>query len=123
MGQASPFKYVALVVEDDVWQRELLAALLEESEMDVIECESAEAALRTLSKTSGGVSLMVTDVNLAGRIDGVELAHLALEFYPNMHIVVTSGLALARSLPEGAMFMPKPLLPHDVLREAQRSRH
>jgi DNA-binding NtrC family response regulator len=124
MGQASPFKCVALVVEDDAWQRELLAALLEEeSEMDVIQCESAEAALRTLSKVSGGVSLMITDVNLSGRIDGVELARLALEFYPNMHIVVTSGLSLAKSLPKGTMFMPKPLLPHDVLREAQRSQH
>jgi DNA-binding NtrC family response regulator len=126
MGQAYPFKCVGLVVEDDVWQRELVAALLEESEMNVIQCESAEAALRALralSKVSGGVSLMITDVNLAGRIDGVELAHLALEFYPDMHIVVTSGLALARSLPEGAMFMPKPLLPQNVLREAQRSQH
>jgi DNA-binding NtrC family response regulator len=116
MGQASPFKRIALVVEDDVWQRELMAALLEEeSEMEVVQCESAEAALRVLSRV-GDVSLML-------RIDGVELTHLALELYPNMHIVVTSGLALARSLPEGAMFMPKPLLPHDVLREAQRSQH
>jgi hypothetical protein len=36
MGQAGPFKPVALVVEDDVLQSDLAAALLEESKMGVI---------------------------------------------------------------------------------------
>jgi DNA-binding response OmpR family regulator len=46
MGQA--FKPIALVVEDDPDQRELLTVLLEESELHVFGCESAEAALRIL---------------------------------------------------------------------------
>ena len=33
MGQASPFKPIALVVEDDVLQRELAVVLLEECRM------------------------------------------------------------------------------------------
>ena len=45
MGQASPFKPIALVVEDDASQRELVVVLLEESEMGVIQCQSAEEAL------------------------------------------------------------------------------
>jgi len=36
---------------------------------------------------------------------------------------VTSGLTLTKSLPEGVMFMPKPWLALDVLREAERSLH
>jgi DNA-binding NtrC family response regulator len=123
MGQASPFKPIALVVADDVLQRELVAVLLEECEMGVIECESAEGALRVLEKMGGCVSMIFTDVNLAGKIDGVELAYFVTQFYPNIHVIVTSGLALTKSLPEGAMFMPKPWLPLDVLREAQRSQH
>ena len=123
MGQASPFKPIALVVEDDVLQRELVVALLEESEMGVIQCENAEAALRVLEKMGGWVSMMFTDVTLTGEIDGVELAHFATQCYPNIHVIVTSGLALTKSLPEGVMFMPKPWLPIDVLREAERSRH
>jgi hypothetical protein len=71
----------------------------------------------------GGVSLMFTDVNLAGGIDGVELAHFAMEGYPNMHVIVTSGCALTKSLPEGAMFLRKPWFPLEVLHEAERSRH
>ncbi len=124
MGQASPFKPIALVVEDDVLQRELaVVVLLEECEMGVIECESAEGALRVLEKMGECVSMIFTDVKLAGKIDGVELAHFATQCYPDIHVIVTSGLALTKRLPEGATFMPKPWLPLDVLREAQRSQH
>ena len=76
MGQKSPYKPIALVVEDDVLQREWAVVLLEEGEMGVLQCDSAEKALRILEKMGGCVSLMFTDVNLAGRIDGVALAHL-----------------------------------------------
>ena len=120
MGQTNP---VALVVEDDFFQRLALVMLLEQSEMDVIECDSAEAALRELEKTHGRVSMLLTDVNLAGKIDGVELAHFAHDCYPKMHVVVTSGSPPTKSLPEGAMFMSKPLLALDVIREAERSWH
>ena len=120
MGQAKPFKPIALVVEDDALERELVAVLLEESEIGVIQCQSAEEALRALEKVGGCVSMIFTDVNLAGKIDGVELAHFATQLYPNLRVIVTSGLTLPKSLPEGAMFMPKPWRPLDVLREAGR---
>ena len=123
MRQASAFVPIALVVEDDEMQREMVAMLLEESEMGVIQCESAEEALRVLEKTGGRVSMIFTDVSLTGKIDGVELAHFATRCYPNIHVIVTSGLTLTKSLPEGVMFMPKPWLALDVLREAERSQH
>jgi len=119
MGQAKPFKPIALVVEDDVLQCELMVVLLEESEMGVIQCQSAEEALRVLEKMGGCMSMMFTDVNLAGKIDGVELAHFAVQRYPNLRVIVTSGAALTKNLPGGATFMPKPWLPLDVLREAE----
>jgi two-component system cell cycle response regulator CpdR len=123
MGQATPLKPIALVVEDDILQRELMVVLLEESEMSVTQCESGEAALRVLEKIGGCVSMMFTDVHLAGAVDGVELAHFAARRYSNIHVVVTSGLALGKRLPDGVMFMPKPWLPLNVLREAERSKH
>jgi two-component system cell cycle response regulator CpdR len=119
MGQANP---IALVVEDDLFQRLVLVLVLE-MEMEVIGCDSAETALRELEKTGERVSMLLTDVNLAGKIDGVELAHFAHDCYPEMHVLVTSGSPPTRSLPEGATFMSKPLLALDVIREAKRSRH
>jgi DNA-binding NtrC family response regulator len=123
MEQASAFKPIALIVEDDMLQRAMVVTLLEENGMDVIQCESAEAAWRVLEKIGGCVSMMFTDVNLAGTIDGVELARFATRRYPNVHVLVTSGIAPAKNLPEGAVFMQKPWLPLDLLREAERSHH
>ena len=45
MGQAQPKRRAVLIVEDDPELRGLSAALLEEGELETIECESAEAAL------------------------------------------------------------------------------
>ena len=123
MGEASRLAPVALVVEDNALVRETVAMLLEEDQMGVIQCSSAEEAQRVLERIGACVSMIFTDVNLSGFIDGVELAHFAHHRFPNIHVVVTSGLALPRSLPEGATFMPKPWVPRDVLREAERAKH
>jgi two-component system cell cycle response regulator CpdR len=120
MGQATPFKPIALVVEDDALQRELVVVLLEESDMGVIECESAEAALGVLDRIGGCLSLMFTDVNLAGAMDGLTLAHFARKQFPGLHVIVTSGTPRT-DLPEGAKFLAKPWQPLDVLREAERT--
>jgi DNA-binding NtrC family response regulator len=121
MGQAAPLKPVALVVEDDEMQREMVAMLLEESDMRVIECESAEAALAVLDKVGGSLALMFTDVDLAGVMDGIALAHLAKRRHPHLHVIVTSGAVRHSTLPDGALFMPKPWRPLDLLREAERA--
>jgi DNA-binding NtrC family response regulator len=120
MGQA--FKPIALVVEDDEMQRQLVSVLLEESEMDVIQCESAEAAELVLEKIGIGVVMLFTDVNLAGRMTGAELATIAAEKYPDLNLVVTSGTHRP-ALPDSAMFMPKPWRALEILRAAERSMH
>jgi two-component system cell cycle response regulator CpdR len=117
MKPSKPSK--ALIVEDDATQRQMIALLLEESDYDVIQCESAEAAELVLDKYSQGLALLMTDVDLAGRMSGVELAHIARQRNPMLEVVVTSGRKLAQPLPEGVKFWPKPWAALDVLREAQ----
>lgn len=84
MGQSRPFRATALIVEDDPMQREMLCLLLEESDVDVIECESAEAAELVLENAGDNVMLMLTDVQLAGNVNGIELAHFARKYNPDM---------------------------------------
>jgi CheY-like chemotaxis protein len=115
-----PYRPTALVVEDDFLQRASIALLLEESEMDVFQCESGEAAERVLQKVA--ICFMLTDVNLAGSMTGAELADLAASHYPNMKIVVTSGTS-APPLPAGTTFLSKPWNSLDLLREAQQACH
>ncbi len=120
MGQSKPYRATALVVEDDPTQREMLCLLLEESEIDVIECESAEAAKLVLEQADASLVLLMTDVSLAGHMSGVELAHVAMKYNPELDVIVTSGTPLRQALPDGAQFWPKPWSPLDVIREAER---
>jgi two-component system, cell cycle response regulator CpdR len=119
MGQSKPLRATALIVEDDPMQREMMSLLLEESDYDVISCESAEAAELVLKRSAGRVLLLMTDVQLAGRMNGVELAHIAKQRNPRLNVVVTSGRPLSQPLPENAKFWSKPWAPLDVLREAE----
>src|ERR1700750_1048563 len=123
MGQSKPFRATALIVEDDPMQRDMICLLLEESELDVIECESAEAAELVLERVGDSLALMMTDVQLAGDMNGVDLAHIARKHHPDMGVIVTSGSPLRQELPDGVQFWSKPWAPLDVIREAERMAH
>lgn len=120
MGQSNPFRATALIVEDDPMQREMISVLLEESDYNVIQCESAEAAELVLEKSGGALCLLMTDVHLAGHMTGVDLAHVAKQRVPDLEVIVTSGKPLSQQLPDGAKFWSKPWAPLDVIREAER---
>jgi DNA-binding NtrC family response regulator len=123
MRHSNSLRATALIVEDDPMQRDMICLLLEESEVDVIECESAEAAELVLERASDNLVLMMTDVQLAGDMDGVELAHIARKYNPEMGVIVTSGKPMHQELPDGVQFWAKPWAPLDVIREAERMVH
>lgn len=122
MGQATPFKPMALVVEEDENDRAMVAMLLEECEMGVIQCDNAEIAMEVLARVGPMLTMLYTDVSLAGEVDGVALAQAAWKSYPDLRVIVT-GREMRAELPKHALFMPKPLLPLNVLREAERCLH
>jgi DNA-binding NtrC family response regulator len=117
MGQSKPFRRIAIVVEDDPIQREMIALLLEESDFSVIQCEDAETACLAL-KTRRRPSLLITDVSLTGKMNGVELARLARTNDPMLRVVIISGQHPAAVLPDGVTFLSKPVYPVALIREA-----
>ena len=113
---------VALVVEDDPAIRALAETLLEETELDVVGCDSAEAALSVLQARGGDVALVFADVRLAGHMDGLQLARAVATVWPRARRVITSGHGLPRpEMPPEAVFIAKPWRPLDVLVEAERA--
>jgi CheY-like chemotaxis protein len=118
MGQSKPYSPIALIVEDDASQREITSMLLEDSDYLVIERDSAEAAETVLREHGRRVLLLFADVNLAGRMSGVELAFMARQYNPLIDIIITSGRPLLQALPKDAKFWPKPWARLDLLREA-----
>jgi CheY-like chemotaxis protein len=124
MGQARPLRPMALVVEDDDDQRSLAAVLLEESEMDVVECCSAEAALAVMQNVGDRVAMVFTDISLAGKMDGVELAQVINAQRPKVAVLVTSGDPGDRlkDLPGHSAYIQKPWRALEVLEIAERAR-
>src|SRR3981189_584415 len=59
--------------EDDAELRSLTAALLEDEQLDTIECESAEPALAVMLIGGQHVALIFADIRLRGVVDGLEL--------------------------------------------------
>jgi two-component system, cell cycle response regulator CpdR len=116
VGQSKPFRRTAIVVEDDAIQREMITLLLQESDFSVIQCEDAETA--SLALKTRHPCLLVTDVGLTGKMDGIELAHLARMNDPMLRVVVISGQCPAAVLPDGVTFLQKPVYPVELIREA-----
>src|SRR6185436_18582522 len=112
---------IALVVEDDADLRELGAALLEETDLRVIECENAEEAMVVLAREGDDVALVFADIRLPGLLDGVDLAKRIKAVWPHISIVVTSGYGPEQPLPQNVIYMPKPWLALDVLMQAERA--
>jgi CheY-like chemotaxis protein len=113
---------IALVVEDDPDVRSFAATLIEETDLDVVEEDSAEAALAYLKGNARSVALLFADIRLR-RMDGVELARIVERDWPWIRVLVTSGNPGDRlgDLPRGAKYMQKPWRALDVLIEAERA--
>lgn len=102
-----------LLVEDEFLLCDMLTELLSEHGFEVYAAANAKDALRHLTCGSP-CDILLTDINLAGSIDGAALAHLVRELRPNLPVVYASGRY--RSLEEldavqGAMFVAKPFNP------------
>ncbi|WP_218673605.1 hypothetical protein, partial [Burkholderia cenocepacia] len=54
------------------------------------------------------VVLMMTDVGLAGNMTGVELAHVAKRYRPDLDVIVTSGSRCGSACPTARCSGPSP---------------
>jgi two-component system, cell cycle response regulator CpdR len=114
----SQTKRYALVVEDDIGQREMVIVLLENAGFEVLQTDTAEAAMIILQEAGRDLALMVSDIRLNGDMPGSQLARFARQIYPNIKVIMTSGKEWP-VLPEGAIFLRKPWKPLDLIREAK----
>jgi DNA-binding NtrC family response regulator len=106
--------FTALVVEDDILQREALADLLRDRGLEVIECSSAEAAELVVAKTGAELRALVTDVGLSGAMSGVELAQYAKRRFPHINVVMISGKP-PPYIPQDTLFFLKPYRTRDLV--------
>ena len=122
MEQASA-RRVALVVEDDHEVRDLAAAVLEETDLKVVETASAEEALLYLKDHAEDVAFLFADIRLSCLMSGIDLARTVNLKWPWIRVLATSGATVERdeSLPRSTKFIPKPWPVLEILKEAERA--
>ena len=101
-----PASATVLLVEDEILQRSMVADFLRMEGFSVLEAGSVAEAKRVLS-TSQSIHLVLTDINMPGDENGIDLAKHVQARYPRLPILVLSGNP-ARHEISGWPFLNKP---------------
>jgi two-component system, response regulator PdtaR len=100
---------VVLVVEDEPLLRMLAVEVVEEAGFIAIEAGDADEAV-VLLESRADITLLFTDINMPGSMDGLKLAHAVRDRWPPIKILVVSGKQQFQSseLPSNSCFVGKP---------------
>jgi two-component system, response regulator PdtaR len=98
-----------LVVEDDVISRYTLAEWLRFEGYEVLEAMSADEAVVIFASILS-IDLVVTDIEMPGSMNGLDLAEQIKARFPALPVIVVSGKPFTDKLRIGAVteFFPKP---------------
>ena len=100
---------IVLIVEDDFLLRLHAVETIASAGFRTLEVSNADDAIAILEVRSD-ISIIFTDIQMPGSMDGMKLAAAVRDRWPPIAIVATSGLAGFRhqDLPSGSRFLPKP---------------
>ena len=107
-----------LLVEDEFLVRMVGADILTEAGFDVLEAANGDEAL-TVLKDRADVSVLFTDIDMPGSLNGLELARVTHERWPHVAVLIVSGKVRPGpdDLPPGGHFISKPYQPAAVVRQ------
>ena len=113
---------IVVIIEDEFLVRELAVCELEDCGYTVVEFESADAALPYLRQHGGDAALILTDVQMPGKLNGLQLVDILMQLWPSVPVLVTSGGPLVdpRKLPRCAAFISKPWRPDEMVARVNR---
>lgn len=111
---------IVLVVEDEMVLRMRAVDIVEDAGFVPIEAVSADEAIQIL-ESRDDISLLFTDIQMPGSMDGLKLAHAAHSRWPHIKIVLVSGQIAVTDAdkPDDSRFFPKPLEIERMVAELQ----
>ncbi|MCK1667737.1 HWE histidine kinase domain-containing protein [Bradyrhizobium sp. 153] len=109
-----------LVVEDEMILRMRAVDIVEDAGFHPVEAVNADEAISIL-ETRSDISLLLTDIQMPGSIDGLKLAHAVHERWPTIKIILVSGEVKpsGTDTPEDSRFFGKPLHVEQLIAELQ----
>lgn len=108
---------IVLVADDETLVRLVVHDALSEAGYRVLEARDGQEALAILN-VHKHIRALVTDVNMPS-IDGLSLAKIVVERWPNIGIVIASAMPLPEAPPAGARFVSKPYKLVQLLEEVE----
>ena len=114
-GSTGPATNV-LVVEDEMVLRMRAVDIVEDAGFTAVEAVNADEAMAILESRSD-ISLLFSDIQMPGSMDGMGLAHAVHVRWPSIKIIVVSGQLNPPSidLPPCSRFFGKPLEPGQMI--------
>lgn len=99
-----------LVVEDEMILRMRAVNIVEDAGFSAVEATNADQAIKVL-ESRDDISLLFSDIQMPGSIDGLKLAHAVHERWPAIKIILVSGQVNPSSeeTPENSRFFGKPI--------------
>jgi CheY-like chemotaxis protein len=110
-----------LVVEDDFFVRCDIAGCLRDAGYAVIETESGEDAI-ALCKKGMTIDMLLTDINLGGKVTGWDVAERFRSERPDVPVVYMSGQEINRERCVRSVFVAKPYQHVAILNACSRLR-
>jgi hypothetical protein len=122
---ASPRKPVVLVVEDNDAVRDVAAAMIEDMGFETLQACNGNEALRIIEQRQD-IDLVLSDVIMAGGMNGPELASKALKVRPELKLLFMSGYAPGsvrqiQELPRSFDLVNKPFTRNDLTAKVMRA--
>jgi two-component sensor histidine kinase/CheY-like chemotaxis protein len=109
-----------LIVEDEMILRMRAVDIVEDAGFCPVEAVNADEAISILESRSD-ISLLFTDIQMPGSIDGLKLAHAVHDRWPSIKIVLVSGQVSPSDAerPADSRFFRKPLGVEEMITELQ----
>ena len=109
-----------LVVEDEMVLRLRAVDIVEDAGFTAVEAVNADEALAILESRSD-ISLLFSDIQMPGSMDGLKLAHAVHERWPAIKIILVSGQVKLSDAdkPADSRFFGKPLEMKQMIAELQ----
>ena len=113
---------LCLIVDDEPAIRSFLSAILESEHFRTLEAGSAAEGLKIVQRLSGRIALILTDINMPGEMDGIDLASSIVDSFPSVPVILMSGYEKPALLNRtGALeFIPKPFTPEVIIAAVRR---
>jgi CheY-like chemotaxis protein len=101
---------VVLIVEDEALVRMTAVDMIEEAGFEILEAANADEATILLLEARRDITVLFTDIEVPGSMDGLRLAQAVRGRWPPIKIIATSGHCVVGDgdLPSGGLFLPKP---------------